>query len=664
MPEASVSVVDAAPNIVPLYAGQAVPGTTYNMGDGTRARFVRVSEDSKLHVFENAEGRPVLKSFNAVIYEVAPSTPVEAPRVAPVEAPRPPPVAAPTPVQVGRGPRVSHLRANVKVLIDLALSAKVLVVGNNTKGKTALSQAYRLALTARADDLGASGVELMQLASDGADKLYAEAELSNGARASFVVEGSTAKASRPRHETMGLAADQEPGAVINQIVTDMLRGGAKAQREAFLLAAAPKDVLKVARSSVPEAYRKAWDKAVEAARKELAEDGIGAPPEADVLVTIAESLRKEKKAVAKTAKAELGPRPEAPTAPEVEKWAKSIERGRSLLAARNNYLAAFVRMGALRTELHAADTRGVVAGAPSLAARERLKKRAAALKSLIESADDSTGDSCPACGAAGGHVRAVTFTDLAAAATVSAENAAKAAEARTGAGRASSVIAADIAAAESMALQIRSTLPESLDPNDAAVWDTVSALVEETLAKHEDAAKQIAAAEAWDTARAASIEAEGRTIELEALIKASQRAVTDVLGAAIKAFADRASAALPSGAKLGLELFDGHRAICRVGLVDKSGDVRSWKALSGAERALCLGAVAAAWAPSVNAAARAVVIDDIWLGDLGPPLLAGLGRAVDTAGADGLSQVIVSVVEASEALLAAAEHNGYQVIRL
>jgi hypothetical protein len=132
---------------------------------------------------------------------------------------------------------VKKLSTNVKGEKELELAPCTFVVGKNGDGKSGIIDAISLAITgaAASDGLGKKELELMRLAPDGSTELYASAIIDNGDVVKWRTEGSTEKAKKATHETVG-ELSPKCGVVAFDIASALLLGSHKALLKAMLKA--------------------------------------------------------------------------------------------------------------------------------------------------------------------------------------------------------------------------------------------------------------------------------------------------------------------------------------------------------------------------------------------------------------------------------------------
>ena len=99
---------------------------------------------------------------------------------------------------------VSRVRSNVKGGVDAVLGERTLIVGANGSGKDALLASVELALLGRVSDLAGkrdvgAGLDLWQLAPEGAGMLWSEVEFSDGTTCRWEIKGGDGKTTGQKH---------------------------------------------------------------------------------------------------------------------------------------------------------------------------------------------------------------------------------------------------------------------------------------------------------------------------------------------------------------------------------------------------------------------------------------------------------------------------------
>lgn len=564
---------------------------------------------------------------------------------------------------------VSRLRSNVKGDLDVALSPLTLVVGPNGSHKSGLVAALALPLVGAAEDVGKKGLALMELAPLGSKTLYAEATLhldDGGAEAlRFEVSGTTAKASAPSRtpQVVGGVGVDGLAACLADEARALFHAEPKRQREAILSIVAPDSVEALVRQEVPGAYLEAFDALLLEVRAET---------DAERMVLLAELVRatvRELNAAAR--KAPETPRPAAPTDDDISRLVARAQEVRGRQERRAAIEAARVRREALAREGETARAEVVAIGvhaaraarqaaAPSAEVLARARASLAAWKVLLDLVVESVARDDSMCFCCR---RAITPEELriamgayeerlvrvGAAATARAQDAAvgEAERRLTDAKARADRLHADF---EAVGVLAREDPParEDVAPLDAAVADARRLQAEQR---------------AWDAVRAAGEAAGARVDVYKAIEKGVGRALARGLVESVEAFERDATAMLgETGWAVRVQVYDGRRVDCRVGLELPDVGFRSWRALSGAQRAQLVAAFAAAWAKRRLEPVRLVVVDDVWLD--GASLVSLCSGMAQARAAGGPSQVVVCAVEVGAETLSRVESLGWGVVRV
>ena len=178
---------------------------------------------------------------------------------------------------------ITHIKTNAKVGADTELGPKTIIVGRNGSGKSTIINAVELALTSRASDIAgrtdvAREADVMALAPAG-ENLFAEASFDNGQHASYIVEGSTAKAKKAVVNRPDAAKHDEVLPI--RTLKEAVLGSAQTARK-YLLSKVAGDVTReyVAELMPDEKTRDLWTKNVAQVPK-----SVSTP---DALVTVME----------------------------------------------------------------------------------------------------------------------------------------------------------------------------------------------------------------------------------------------------------------------------------------------------------------------------------------------------------------------------------------
>ena len=573
------------------------------------------------------------------------------------------------------GGGVTRLRSNVKGGCDVELAPCTLLVGANASGKTAVAEALALALRGESPEVGATPSSLMELVAP-SERLFVEATLGGGApsdgsngaheggeQITFEVKGTTARATRPVWLLNGQTPHLPPGALLVSEVAALLQKGGKGLREALLAiccgAVSSEDIDR----RIPKAYHETWETMWSAAQAKQ-------PSIADALVAVAKSIRdgaKDARAQSKAAGTEREADPPSvdpdvveAAATDAEKCARAHREAEGAhreageaRARRDQVLASLPSLRA-RVEAASSSASGTAASPGALQAAE-------GALAAIEAAVGIAGAHPKRCVTCGGDAPAGGWDDRLALLFTKRDEVKASITAHRAQPRVAALDAAQRRLAE--AEQIAKSEIQTGPPADAIVALREAA---EVAASHlRDLQRAQAERSAWEDKLDAATRATDRAEMLAALAKCVDRIVRDVLVNAVDAFTARVTNALPEGVEAAVQLFDGSRsAVCRVGIVAESvegvegvgsgggkaskskgtSSVRSWRALSGAERTALVAAFAAAWgAGRDQAEVRVVIVDDVWLDSRA---LAALCAALHGAVASGaISQAIICAVD-------------------
>jgi hypothetical protein len=463
----------------------------------------------------------------------------------------------------------------------------------------------------------------MELASG--EELRVEARLSDDSMASFIVKGTTAKATTPVWTGSAVASVHQPlGALLQREVQDLLSKEPKRQREALLAICCPEvEAIKI-KTRLPEAFRKEWDSAWDRAAP-VSSHPFGA--DADRLVATAEAIRADLRAARALAKGATGSRPDAPSAEAMEDLRAKIQRAREALELRGRKDLAARSLLGMRDKL---ETLRAARGGEGVGEVGEALVLLYAARTIIQGCDSGQVRSCPVCctGMEPTWWRGMNRFEKVNARIADLESRISAARVAPGAHE-----------IEALSGQIRDAEAILDQPFAPGVMDFIVEPLENGLREGEAARGHL---QAWEENRASAAAAAGRVEVLKALSGIADRIVSDVLEGAVASFCRAASETLGDSI-VAIQLFDGAKSVCRVGLA--SGDskgFRSWKVLSGAERAKLLVGIASAWGAKRQEQIRMVVCDEVWLGrDALAAMCASLREAVSKG---SLTQAVVCAV--------------------
>lgn len=504
---------------------------------------------------------------------------------------------------------VQNLETNCKGRFAADFEPLTLLVGPNASHKSGAITAIELALTGRCD-LGALPSNLLELAPAG-ESLHVVLGLSDGQALTFEIAGSTAKAFKPVWNGQGI------GTVLSREVGEILRSDVKHLRAALLRAAVGDlDIGALAAAYIPVAFQPIWHELTGGTAIFKYIDSV------DDLVELPKAIRARIRDLTVT----------EVTDPVDAVDADTLHQLRGELAAVELRLRA-VRLRAERDRLigSSAPVRADVnanVDAQKLLRLEQLIEAAQTVANWIARTNDF---GCPACGAdMGDPDEAMAIRDHM--------------RDRLNAARGQVMSGLGVGAQERL---------RAIDEQLHLLGDVVQIYAPsgELEAKASQLASRLSDLEyqqqrytAWLDRQKQAREMQRQIDALRAIGKAVDQMIASVLDSQIGAFIGAASTVL-SPDRLALELYDGGRQVCRLG-IDTGGQVRSWRALSGAERARCLSAIAAAWAARSDAPVRLIVVDDVWLDARSLAALCdGLSRVVGKPG--GPTQAIVAAVQLS-----------------
>lgn len=492
---------------------------------------------------------------------------------------------------------ITHVRTNAKVGADSELGPKTLIVGKNGSGKSTIINAVELALTSRVSDIAgrvdvAREADVMALAPAG-QNLFAEVTFDNEKHASYIVEGSTAKAKKAVVNRPDEAKHDEVLPI--RTLKEAVLGSAQTARK-YLLSKVAGDVTReyVAELMPDAKTRILWEQSAAQTPK-----SVSTP---DVLVTVMEKAAAQQRECNATAK----------TQREV---AKSVGGGRAAPPSKAEMDAAKKARDAARetwqkvvASQSSSDNKAKLTAALDqlVAEAEQAVEKAAMLAVKVANADQPipahpvfphvcetlkasiTEGACLACGNED---------------TSQMPEALSAIESMLADFQKKSASLTALTAQAASAQKFADAMVERVDElersiaglTDADVPDVSVEDAKAALDKAEAALTDLkVVADAWATTRkaeSAALEAEERAEEWKALKAACEFAVAVVLGKALTDFVNRVQQNLPDGDVFDLRLNDGEREVVQFGLT-RDGHLHT--ALSGAEWARVMAAMAEA----------------------------------------------------------------------
>jgi len=497
---------------------------------------------------------------------------------------------------------ICRIKSNVKKGVDVELGPLTLIVGENASGKSSVVTSAELLLCGTTVEVGGVPADLMALATSGSPELEVTGVLDTKRELRFAVSGSTSRASKPKWNGVG------HGVILSSLIADVLQREPKRRREAFLRAACQASAIDVAiETEIPPAFREVWLPIWDRARNTN-------DTQADALVAAIELVRVEIRKARAEAKVDVA----LVLAPSDS----DIASAQTKLNALRTRKDAVERVGALRASLEMyerelGESRAVPADDFKFT-QDRVVALVAAVHVLefmrvVANKVPEPSLPCPVCEKA---------CDTALLAQLSDRAAARAQKARDIlANTRGGVDVGKIEWLQAQVDSVRKELKESSEvtaPKDGEI-ESVYAHLQRLLTDQ-------AQAQMADTQRIQATRAAARVDVLTGLEKTLDRIVASLLESQVASFCTSASRALPNSERLTLQLFDGDRKVCRLGVND-----RPWQTLSGAERARCIAALASGWSAQHTENVRLVVVDDVWLGPFAlAALCAGLKAVVGT----------------------------------
>lgn len=536
---------------------------------------------------------------------------------------------APTPpAPAGPSRWIAAVRSNVKGGVACKLGPRVLIIGDNSSGKSSIVNAIELAETAKASDIAgrllvSREADLMALAPGREGILFAQIAHNDGATSVFTC--SSIRGTRKASHQVALGVD--PDRVLPlRAVRDAILGSADTARRFFLKHA-------VGDVSVDDIYKRLPPQLVpvlDAVRiggktpfKELAKkDAVSALLGAlEVVKDEARAKTTEANAAAKIVDAGTQGLAPEPTAAELEAAKQRIASAQSALTAVS--LAATVqdartRLAKVVEEGRQATTERA-ALAEALNALPELTQSDAGLKALIDVLTWMVAtevDHCVACGTPGigatlpQRLEAAKLHTAAATGTVSRR-----------------LELSNRINALTNQLDVSRTVYEELSKQVALAEQASASATLETAKAELDAAqvemaRLTALAGQWTqqrTQRASGHDAGLRATLLKDLAKQLSTVVAALLDGAVGAFSSRVTSYLPTTDVFSLRLREGEREVLQLGLFDVSGGAADPEpegvlrtALSGAEWARVTLAIAAAISEGYEGVTVLIPEDRAW----------------------------------------------------
>jgi energy-coupling factor transporter ATP-binding protein EcfA2 len=489
---------------------------------------------------------------------------------------------------------IKKVRSNVKAGFDGEIGEKTLVVGRNGSGKSTIVNAVELALTGRAGDIAgrvdiAREADVMQLAPAGTTTLLAEALFDDGTAASYVAEGSTAKAKKAQVVRPPTVTHEDVLPI--RTLREALLGSPVTARK-FLLgklggAATREDV----EALLPEPVRASWRAAVATVPSTVSP--------ADTLIAVQEIAAKnqrEANASAKTAReaAKLvsGGRSSPPTDAQIRIATEARDNSRRAHAAADRASSRLAELSLAKESVRIRTEQFKDADALAEKAKARLDAlppvkalppivtpMLAVMDASVEAGACLTCDGQPPTADLVQSVReAIAQNERDRAAITAAEK--------------ELTKLANEALTAHAKLEAANAALEKVESTGAYTGPSLEEC-EADLKKMDDALSALKSArDAWNTAQKAestALDSERRSSEWEALKSAATDAIGITLDQALAAFVNKVQSNLPAGDVFDLRLRDGDREVVQFGLVRED---KLHTALSGAEWARVMAAMA------------------------------------------------------------------------
>lgn len=492
---------------------------------------------------------------------------------------------------------VKKVRTNAKVGADVTLGPKTLIIGPNGTGKSTIINAVELALTSRVSDVaGRTDVgreaDVMQLAPRG-DALFAEIAFDDGTAATYVVEGTTAKAKKAQVERPDALVHDEILPI--RTLREALLGSPATARKYLLGKVAGRVSREDVEALMPsDALKEAWRSAVG-----RVPSTTSAPDALVAVLEAAGAAQREANAEAKAAreagKLVTGGRAAPPAKAEITAATKARDAAREAWQRASSAQSGHERKAALAGELDRLVPRAEALLNESVQLGARLANLPTpqpphpVFPHVCEVIKESLAQGeCLVCGAGKPDASALKFLEeeLAGYKTALAERTSLESQYRAAQSGADALVARiEVIEGEIAGLA-----------EGGEVLDVVAAKA--ALDAAEQALTDLkVVADAWASARkaeSAAKDAEAKSEAAKALKSACEDAVGIVLGKALEAFVARVEQSLPPGDQFDLRLNDGGREVVQFGLYRGESLVT---ALSGAEWARVVAAMSSACVP-------------------------------------------------------------------
>lgn len=526
---------------------------------------------------------------------------------------------------------LTNIRGNAKRVVDFPLGRRTLFLGDNFSGKTSVAADIEFVLTGgvTGDDLGELPNRLMALAADAGDRFWAEALASDGRAFGREVTGSTIKAHKAECKPWpDSVSKRDPiGVLIDQPIQEMLRTEGRRRSGLMRLVLGRSLDQDEVLSTIPKAYHSEWQSVLNEATGKAESSEF-----ADVLLAAQKVIASRKRATNKICKESTAAAFSAPgwSSTEEDEFVSLDGLCRTpavdpTIAWQADRKTAEDRIAAIRAQL------GKLGDftPPTEAEIGLLHSMEAPVKAaqVVQKANESRLD-CMACGGAVPKGTGATAAQLT--------------RVKQAAGRLDDIArrATNQGSVASLQTELDRQL-KVLDRPKPTVQSTGPTQVQKDRLEELRMIKRQHSEAAGH--KSAAVAAEKTLLSLTALAGAVDRLVTEVLASATDKFVKSASAFLPPYNKLFLQLFDGSKAVCRVGLESTAnGMQRSWGLLSRGEQWMLISALARAAARREEGLFKILRIDEVAVSvkTLGEMLEALTPEVPD----DPLSQILVFAI--------------------
>jgi len=189
--------------------------------------------------------------------------------------------------------RFTRLVAAVKTEMDIQLAPCTAIVGLNMSFKTAVIDAYRLALTGR-HPIGSHPADIFELAAPGQNSVFASLHSASGGKLTFQMDAPKGKPKTPEHDTLsvlGLLKDEDYDRLMPMASVGELLRGAATVREAIIKRFGGASFIPAPSAALAPDQLKLWGDVIDEARAE-----VGITTDATVVLAGAGGVIRSRKA--------------------------------------------------------------------------------------------------------------------------------------------------------------------------------------------------------------------------------------------------------------------------------------------------------------------------------------------------------------------------------